>query len=196
MSEADRHYDNLQTAVDASLSALDPLLAKYVDACMYGVDCRASNNDESMDMSAGLSLLLVRPQVLLASLHNLVITLALSLSGTPVTDGVVRNFGEIERSRSDVVSNELYGELAVCQEVMDKVRGMEGKLEYQIKKLMALAEEKRVEEDEEGKVLARFRSSRSSFIPTKYGCYDNNQNDAGRTIRCVPTSASGGGAVP
>ena len=106
-------------------------------------------------MSPGLSLLLVRPQVLLASLHNLVITLALSLSGNPVSNAAVHTFGDLERSRGDNVAEELYGELAMGQEVMDKVRGMESKLEYQIKKLMALAEEKQVE-DEEGKLPLNF----------------------------------------
>jgi U3 small nucleolar ribonucleoprotein protein LCP5 len=39
-----------------------------------------------------------------------------------------------------VWENELAGELALCHEVMDKVRGMESKLEYQVKKLVGLAE--------------------------------------------------------
>jgi U3 small nucleolar ribonucleoprotein protein LCP5 len=53
--------------------------------------------------------------------------------------------------------NELSGDLTLGQEVFDKVRGMEGKLEYQIKKLIGLAdaEEKRgrevVDDAEEGK---------------------------------------------
>lgn len=117
----------------------------------YHVDCRAHDRHDSLDMSAGLSLLLVRPQILLASLQNLVITLALNLSGTPISEGVLHPFGEIEHLRSGAIAEELYGELAVCQEVMDKVRGMEGKLEYQIKKLMALAEEKVLDEEEEGR---------------------------------------------
>jgi U3 small nucleolar ribonucleoprotein protein LCP5 len=52
--------------------------------------------------------------------------------------------------------DELSGDLTMGQEVFDKVRGMEGKLEYQIKKLLGLAdaEEKRgrevVDDAEEG----------------------------------------------
>ena len=38
------------------------------------------------------------------------------------------------------VASELAGELALGQEIMDKVRGLESKLDYQIKKLVGLAE--------------------------------------------------------
>lgn len=53
--------------------------------------------------------------------------------------------------------DELSGDISLTQEVFDKVRGMEGKLEYQIKKLIGLAdaEEKRgrevIDDAEEGK---------------------------------------------
>lgn len=52
--------------------------------------------------------------------------------------------------------DELSGDISLTQEVFDKVRGMEGKLEYQIKKLIGLAdaEEKRgrevIDDAEEG----------------------------------------------
>lgn len=131
---------------------------------------RARNNDESLDTSSGLSLLLLRPQILLNSLHNLVILLALRLSSgtehTPdhtVSTAFTTPFTSHLRDRRELdgledVVDEIGGELLLNQEVMEKVRGMEGKLEYQIKKLIGLAEaeEKRgkevVEDAGEGKL--------------------------------------------
>jgi len=117
-------------------------------------------------MASGLSLLLVRPSILLSSLHHLVLSLAFTLAGQQPSDpsssrALTQLFGDLSAARSDLdtldgAQDELLGELTVNQEVLDKVRGMESKLEYQIKKLTALAEaeEKRgkevVEDAEEG----------------------------------------------
>ena len=71
------------------------------------------------------------------------------------------SFSAHQRDRRELegvedVLDELSGDLILSQEVFDKVRGMEGKLEYQIKKLIGLAdaEEKRgreaVDDAEEG----------------------------------------------
>ena len=78
--------------------------------------------------------------------------------------------------------DELSGDLTLSQEVFDKVRGMEGKLEYQIKKLIGLAdaEEKRgrevIDDAEEGKLHSKRHreagtNDRSSFVQTKPGCF-------------------------
>ena len=97
-------------------------------------------------MSAGLSLLLIRPQLLLASLNNLVLLTALRLQGAPEPDLVENlSFSEEVAGRSELQGAEetvqsLAGRLRVDQEIIDKVRGMESKLSYQIKKLSALAE--------------------------------------------------------
>jgi U3 small nucleolar ribonucleoprotein protein LCP5 len=120
-------------------------------------------------MASGLSLLLVRPSILLSSLHHLVLSLAFTLLGQqpsdPSTSSALNQiFGDLSAARIDLdtldvsAQDELLGELAVNQEVLDKVRGMESKLEYQIKKLSALAEaeEKRgnevVDDVEEGEL--------------------------------------------
>ena len=152
---------------------------------------RARNNDESLDTSSGLSLLLLRPQLLLNSLHNLVNLLALRLSSgtdhvadptastaftTPFASHL-RDRRELGDSDDDLI-DEIGGELLMCQEVMEKVRGMEGKLDYQIKKLIGLAdaEEKRgqevVEDAGEGEqtlivIPAHFRPF---VVPTESFC--------------------------
>ncbi|KAL1407156.1 hypothetical protein Q8F55_006570 [Vanrija albida] len=131
-----RLLDTLQTAVDATAKSSAPLLKK------------AKAADESLDLSAGISLLLVRPQLLLASLHHLVVMAGLRLSSlsehTPdagASSALSNSFASSSRARDTVdFEDELAGELALCHEVMDKVRGMETKLEYQIKKLVGLAE--------------------------------------------------------
>jgi U3 small nucleolar ribonucleoprotein protein LCP5 len=130
---------------------------------------RVRNDDPSLETSAGLSLLLLRPQLLLSSLHNLVILLSLRLAASSSDTMSIENstvattpFATHQRDRVELESvedylNELSGDLTLGQEVFDKVRGMEGKLEYQIKKLIGLAdaEEKRgrevVDDAEEGK---------------------------------------------
>ena len=113
-------------------------------------------------MDSGLSLLLLRPHVLLSSLHHLVILLALRLQGAEVPKEAARTlaaYGTTSRpsrsiSRAAEAMAELADELRINQEVMDKVRGLEFKLEYQIKKLSGLAEaaetrEKAIIEDAE-----------------------------------------------
>jgi U3 small nucleolar ribonucleoprotein protein LCP5 len=72
------------------------------------------------------------------------------------------SFGDPRRTRKalgdvEAAGDELAGELRTNHEVMEKVKGLEGKLEYQIKKLVGLAEAERgkgtevVEGIEEGK---------------------------------------------
>jgi U3 small nucleolar ribonucleoprotein protein LCP5 len=76
------------------------------------------------------------------------------------------------------LSSELIGELATSQEIMDKVRGMETKLEYQIKKLTALVDAEQakgaelIEDAEEGEWRKGRRETytddiiRSAVLPT------------------------------
>ncbi|EKD01788.1 hypothetical protein A1Q2_03851 [Trichosporon asahii var. asahii CBS 8904] len=127
----------LQTAVDATESSAAPLLKK------------AKKADPSLDFEKGISLLLVRPQLLLASLQHLVQLVGLRLtcakSDTPNAGASAAlstpfNAGTI-RERTGEVEAELAGELALCHDVMDKVRSMEGKLEYQVKKAAEVAED-------------------------------------------------------
>lgn len=161
----------MQTAVEATTSSAAPLLTKI------------RNDDPSLDTASGLSLLLLRPQLLLSSLHNLVILLSLRLTSAsthlPSIDSstaVTTSFDTHQRDRrelSDIEDflDELSGDITLGQEVFDKVRGMEGKLEYQIKKLIGLAdaEEKRgreVVEDAEEDPLS-FRPNPSAFASAK-----------------------------
>jgi U3 small nucleolar ribonucleoprotein protein LCP5 len=88
-------------------------------------------------MSQGISLLLLRPQLLMSSLHQLIILTALRVAGVP-TDVEIDNLSLARIGTS--ISHDLASTLAVNQEVFDKVRGLENKLEYQIKKLAGLAE--------------------------------------------------------
>lgn len=126
----------LQTAVDATTSSAAPLLKK------------AKKNDPSLDFEKGISLLLVRPQLLLASLQHLVQLVGLRLTCAKADAPNAAESAALStpfnattiRERTGEVEDELAGELALCHDVMDKVRSMEGKLEYQVKKLVGLAE--------------------------------------------------------
>ncbi|WVQ93934.1 hypothetical protein IAU59_001012 [Kwoniella sp. CBS 9459] len=135
-------FSTIQTSVDATTSSSTPLLTKV------------RNNDESLDFSSGLSLLLLRPQLLLSSLHNLIITLSLRLLNPslplPSADDLQSSLSlstpftaprsHPSTDNAEEMLREIGGELVLSGEVMDKIRGMEGKLEYQIKKLVGLAE--------------------------------------------------------
>lgn len=135
----------------------------------------AQTGQLSQDMSTGLSLLLVRPQLLIANLHNLVLSLAFRLAGQEQFDmyastAFTRSFGSEIDVPDPSIPDELHGQLALNQEIIDKVRGMESKLEYQIKKLSALADvsEKADDtaEDPEEDLLA-FRPNPSAIKATE-----------------------------
>ena len=127
---------------------------------------RTRTSDESLQISSGLSVLLLRPQLLLASVHHLVLLTALRLTGHDTeSEESSASFNHVAAVRSAITSpsaapSSLVENLRVNQEVMDKVRGMESKLSYQIKKLSALAqaEEARgqavIEDAAEGEQLA------------------------------------------
>ncbi|OCF33150.1 U3 small nucleolar ribonucleoprotein LCP5 [Kwoniella heveanensis BCC8398] len=135
-------FSTIQTSVEATTSSSTPLLTKV------------RRNDESLDFSSGLSLLLLRPQLLLSSLHNLIITLSLRLlnpslplpssedlqSALSLSTPFTAPRAHQPTDNVEEMLRELGGELVLTGEVMDKIRGMEGKLEYQIKKLVGLAE--------------------------------------------------------
>ena len=105
-----------------------------------------------LDYSAGLTLLTVRPQLLLASLHQLVIMLGLRLT-TLLDDDDEEDELEVEafartfsapasRPTLDTagkVSRAVEEELRVIREVMEKTKALESKVAYQVKKLVALA---------------------------------------------------------
>ncbi|ORX34949.1 hypothetical protein BD324DRAFT_609700 [Kockovaella imperatae] len=124
-------------------------------------------------MSSGLNILLLRPQLLLASLHDLVLLTALRLidpSHVPIASTLsfddAAPLEEVETSQ--IAMDRLAQSLRVNQEVMDKIRGMESKLAYQIKKLSGLAEAeeargKQVIEDVEEDPLA-FRPNINAMV--------------------------------
>ncbi|WRT63524.1 uncharacterized protein IL334_000429 [Kwoniella shivajii] len=159
-------YNTIQTSVDASVSSSNPLITKL------------KNNDDSFDFSSGLSLLSIRPQILLSSLHNLVILLSLRLLdptlpfptseelqstislSTPFTEPRSRSHANTSSTKG--VMNESGGQLILNQEVMDKIRGMESKLDYQIKKLVGLAE---AEEKRGNQVIDNIEEDPLSFRP-------------------------------
>lgn len=125
----------------------------------------------------------MRPQVLLASLHDLVILLSLRLVSSSThlpsiasSTAATTPFDTHQRDRRSLDGvadflDELSGDISSGQEIFDKVRGMEGKLEYQIKKLIGLAdaEEKRgrevIEDAEEGVSSACFLASIRILTP-------------------------------
>lgn len=89
-------------------------------------------------MAQGISLLLLRPHLLLETLHHLCIRLAMQLVGDNREWQIPSDLSFVH-SIDGALTEKLTGEILVTQEVMDKVKGLESKLEYQIKKLVNLA---------------------------------------------------------
>ncbi|BEJ15572.1 hypothetical protein CspHIS471_0501770 [Cutaneotrichosporon sp. HIS471] len=159
-SEIMKLLDTLQTAVSATEKAARPLLKK------------AKAGDANLDLSSGLSLLLVRPHLLLSGLHHLVVLVGLRLSclrqsqPDAASSAALSSAYAAGRTRPEdpVWEDELAGELALCHEVMDKVRGMESKLEYQVKKLVGLAEAASKPQDEVEEDPLSFRPNASAMV--------------------------------
>ena len=112
---------------------------------------------DDFDFANGLSLLLIRPHLLLASIHQLVIMLGLRLANSSSPESAstddedspsIRPFSADRTERASFVERSdafaeasLKTELTVIREVMEKTKGLESKVAYQVKKLVTLANE-------------------------------------------------------
>ncbi|WVN85970.1 uncharacterized protein L203_101128 [Cryptococcus depauperatus CBS 7841] len=165
-------FETVQTAIDATISSSHSLLNKV------------EKHDPTLSFDNGLSLLNLRPHILLSSLHHLVILLALRLTGfCPATNpslssSLTTPFAN-PRSRpqitQDIALTEIAGELIMNQEVMEKVRGLESKLEYQIKKLVGLAE---AEEKRGKEIVENAEEDPLSFRPNLSAIVSRNEPKA------------------
>ena len=121
------------------------------------------NGSEVATTPTGLSLLDLRPELLLASIHDNTILLAQRLSslrGEPdYTRRLPSSLAASNRPTEDAgeLGDDLAADSVVAQEVMDKVAAMELKIGHQIKKYLSLAaaEERRAampdnDDEEEG----------------------------------------------
>ncbi|KAG7530822.1 hypothetical protein FFLO_04801 [Filobasidium floriforme] len=139
-------FETIDTSVIATTKTLSSLFEK----------AESDPTHPDLDYSAGLTLLTVRPQLLLASLHQLVIMLGLRLSTLLAADeseeddeeeldndGFTRTFvAPASRPTLDTVGKvekAIEEELRVIREVMEKTKALESKVSYQVKKLVALA---------------------------------------------------------
>ncbi|TYJ58640.1 hypothetical protein B9479_000476 [Cryptococcus floricola] len=163
-------FGTIQTAVDATISSSTSLFNKV------------EQKDEALEFGQGLSLLNLRPHLLLSSLHQLVILLSLSLTSpqeeqpNPASSSSLTTPFTNPRSRPELSSltdilTELAGELVMNQEVMDKTRSLENKLEYQIKKLVGLAE---AEEKRGKEVVEDVEEDPLSFRPNPTAIVNRN----------------------
>ncbi|KAJ9095791.1 hypothetical protein QFC20_006586 [Naganishia adeliensis] len=144
IAELRQLYDTIETSVSATSKAIKSLLEKSKD-----------QSQTDFDFAHGLSLLLIRPHLLLASIHQLVIMLGLRLAASSekeIEDDEelpgIRPFSadRVERPSLAEMSSEyaeafLTTELVVIREVMEKTKGLESKVSYQVKKLVTLANE-------------------------------------------------------
>ncbi len=138
--------------------------------------------DHSSDFSNGLSLLLIRPTTLLSSIHHLIILLGLQLTTITTNPSSIPppTFSSQPQTRdlsvTELALPYIQRELSIIREVMDKTKGLEGKVAYQVKKLVALAESagvaaangstKEIEDDQEanGELLSSLKSRVTALI--------------------------------
>ncbi|KAJ9107815.1 hypothetical protein QFC19_002721 [Naganishia cerealis] len=151
IAELRQLYDTIETSVSATSKAMHSLTEKSKDA-----------THSDLDFANGLSLLLIRPHLLLASIHQLVIMLGLRLansSSAPHDEEEempsIRPFSADRTERKSLASSSgeyvqasLQNELTVIREVMEKTKGLESKVSYQVKKLVALANDAGMRETE------------------------------------------------
>lgn len=169
IAELRQLYDTIETSVSATSKAMQSLTEKYAscscshaiikmhlaDAPCVGPLRSKDASHPDFDFANGLSLLLIRPHLLLASIHQLVIMLGLRLatsSAIPLDDEEelpsIRPFSAdrterktLANSSSEYAQASLQNELTVIREVMEKTKGLESKVSYQVKKLVTLANE-------------------------------------------------------
>lgn len=170
-------YETIETSVTATSKSLQPLLERCADK---------STND--LDFSSGLSLLLVRPHLLLSSIHQLTIMLAFRLMAMEDDDETIGTisppsyfFSEsqprelVRPSQGNIATvssialaeSTLSQDLSVIKETMEKVKGLEAKVAYQVQKLIALAAASEAKEAEKKKAAREGRHE------------DDNASDAG-----------------
>jgi hypothetical protein len=169
IAELRQLYDTIETSVSATSKAMQSLTDKYA-SCSYSYAVIKMHHADApyvgplrskdashpdFDFANGLSLLLIRPHLLLASIHQLVIMLGLRLatsSSVPQDDEEempsIRPFSADRTERKSLANSSgayvqasLQNELMVIREVMEKTKGLESKVSYQVKKLVTLANE-------------------------------------------------------
>jgi hypothetical protein len=115
--------------------------------CLFS--CSLRTDPASLDLSAGLSLLSVRPNLLISYTHLYALLIADRLASaaqpSPVasssisTSSVLDNFSAVRSPRSSPIlgqDKEVVEEMILIREVMERVRGMEGKVGKQVDRLV------------------------------------------------------------
>ncbi|KAJ9109183.1 hypothetical protein QFC21_000512 [Naganishia friedmannii] len=214
IAELRQLYDTIETSVSATSKAMQSLTEKSKDAL-----------HPDFDFASGLSLLLIRPHLLLASIHQLVIMLGLRLatsSSMPQGDEEempsIRPFSadrterkSLTNSSGEYVQASLQNELTVIREVMEKTKGLESKVSYQVKKLVTLANEaglreadpkkgeEEVDEDEAEDPLSFKPNPMALMQSSKKGKHAEVEEDkatarrAAKNSRRSPSVSDGGG---
>lgn len=103
-----------------------------------------------MDIQSGISLLSLKHQIMLSYLHSLTLLSAHRVLGHPLEtteneDSTSRNtlaaFGDPERPETSGEPADLIDSLIEGRVVLEKTKGLESRLQYQIEKLVRLATE-------------------------------------------------------
>ncbi|ORY22971.1 hypothetical protein BCR39DRAFT_550295 [Naematelia encephala] len=113
-------------------------MSEVLDAIHTAIEAASAVPVPSAGLENGISLLLLRPQLLLSSLQNLVILLGCQFVSTSSPTPALRSL-QGPRNSTNVLDN-IAGELLLNAELLDKVRSLESKLDYQIRKLMSLVD--------------------------------------------------------
>ncbi|KAL7412877.1 hypothetical protein BDY24DRAFT_391416 [Mrakia frigida] len=172
----------LRASVSQTNAALTPLLNSL------------RKDPSSLDLAAGLSLLSVRPNLLISYTHLYALLIADRLASasqpslSPVASSssssasVLDNFSAARPARSSPVlgqDKEVVEEMILIREVMERVRGMEGKVGKQVDRLVKGAVEGgQTKEALENDPLS-FRPNPSALLkPSRSGNNDDSASDA------------------
>nr|AOR51875.1 U3 small nucleolar ribonucleoprotein LCP5 [Phaffia rhodozyma] len=149
------HAEASTSTLPSTLNTIKTSLTQ-VNAALSPILKSLRSDPSSFNLSNGLSLLSLRPNLLLSYIHLYTLLLGSSLSpstaplpsssSTPSSTSSVLDSFNAPRSRTGQPSErDLIEQLVLIREVMERVRGMEGKVGKQVDRLVKGAEEKEVD---------------------------------------------------
>lgn len=138
--------DEMTASVSAAREVIKELITRYVACCHTRISrsCIVHRNENSeLDSKDGISLLSMKCHLMLSYLHSLTLLGAHRVLGHSLGERnpPTSNFSEANRQKRGSNAGDLVDALVQDRLVLEKVKGLEGRMKYQIDKLLRMADE-------------------------------------------------------
>jgi U3 small nucleolar ribonucleoprotein protein LCP5 len=138
--------DEMTASVSAAREVIKELITRCVARCHTCVSrsCIVRRNENSeLDSKDGISLLSMKCHLMLSYLHSLTLLGAHRVLGHSLGERnpPTANFSEANRQKRGSNAGDLIDALVQDRLVLEKVKGLEGRMKYQIDKLLRMADE-------------------------------------------------------